>query len=107
MPFKDPAVRRAYSRIKGREWMARETAKRRAAGLCVSCRTPVQKYRMCVECRLGRSRYYQTVLRPVLVATSAPCSDCGGPCATPGAPRCKRCSAKRANAARWRKEDAA
>lgn len=103
MPYANLEQRRAYHRMKSRLWMRKETAKRRAAGVCVSCRTPCGKFRQCLDCRKARSAYHQAVVKPKLRALASRCVDCRRKCVRPGARRCGTCSARYANQVRWGK----
>ncbi len=101
MPFIDAEYRRAYHRTKCREFVARQRAERIAAGQCIRCRTPVERFQQCIDCRTARATYYQHVVKPKLQAQSGRCADCRRKCIRPGARRCGNCTAKRANAIRW------
>lgn len=103
MPFKDADAERAYHRAFGRRWHAQERARRIQAGVCPTCRTPVQLFRQCLECRQKRAAYYVTVERPKLQKKALRCKDCRKGCVRPGASRCGSCSAKYANAVRWQR----
>lgn len=110
MPIVDKAQRAAYNAAyravnawRGAEWARNTIRARRAAGLCTSCRTPVEKFSKCLDCRNARSEYYRTVVRPALMLESARCRDCRRQCVRPGAKRCGECSARYANAVRWGK----
>ncbi len=101
MPYRDPEQKVNYHRRKAREWAAKERARRMAAGTCIVCRTPVTQYRKCFECRWALRRRYLTVERPRLKARALACQDCQRRCVRPGARRCGKCTAIRANAIRW------
>lgn len=102
MPFKDPTKRHAYHRAYGTAWARKRRDERIKAGVCLTCRTPVTKFRQCVDCRLERKRHYEQVRKPKFQAVAKQCQ-CGRRCVRKGATRCIRCVLKHANAVRWGK----
>ena len=103
MPFRDPEYRRVYHAEQGRQWIKNERARRIAASVCIRCRTPVTKYRECLDCRKLRAEHYMSVIRPKLRRLAARCKGCRQKCVQPGARRCGKCTAKRASQIRWGK----
>ena len=56
MPYKDPALAKAYMQAYHRRWKAALRARWRAAGCCLECGLPVTRFAKCVECRAKWAR---------------------------------------------------
>lgn len=99
MAFRNPVAGRAWLRAYQRVWCHARTARWRAAGACTRCGTPVEKFRLCLACRVRSMtthhaararqprRYCPVHPRTVIVAVG-----------------CQRCAAQRRAARRWHTE---
>lgn len=97
MPHKDPEKKAAYHREYGTQWAKRQYHQRVRAGVCHECRSPVLKYRLCVECRLKKREDYHQRLKPKLAIGAKPCVDCGKLCLRATSTRCQFCQGRRAS----------